>query len=162
MKNAILILFALIVLGGAWLWLRKPMSVTTVDTSIPVTTNSDTPTTVVDPTKVTDGSIVIDLPLANATVTSPIAVSGRARGNWFFEASAPVTIIDANGKTLGQGQIRATGDWMTTEYVPFTGSISYTLGTSSSTAGYILFMNDNPSGDPARSVSVRVPVRFKK
>jgi len=95
-------------------------------------------------------------------VTSPVVLSGRARGNWFSEAVAPVTVIDANGKTIGQAQIRATGDWMTTEYVPFTGSVSYTLGSSTTTTGYLLFMNDNPSGDPARSVSVRVPVNFKK
>ncbi|CAN5141541.1 hypothetical protein BH11PAT3_BH11PAT3_2700 [soil metagenome] len=161
MKNAVLILFALIVLGGAWLLLRKPTSVTQVYTT-PVNTNINPAPTTIDPSLVTDGSIVIDLPLANATGTSPIAVSGRARGNWFFEASAPVTVIDSNGKTIGQAQIRATGDWMTTEYVPFTGSVSYTLGTSTTTSGYLLFMNDNPSGDPTRSVSVRVPIKFKR
>jgi hypothetical protein len=48
---------------------------------------------------------------------------------------------------------------MTSEFVPFTGSVSYTLPSgATSTEGFVVFMNDNPSGDPARDLTVRVPV----
>ncbi len=156
MKNIILIVLGLVVLAGAWFLIRKPSSAPSVDYTV---VNNNTTTTTND-SGLTEGSISIDEPKANATTTSPITLSGRARGNWFFEASAPVSVIDVSGKTLGTGHITATGDWMTTDYVPFTGSLTYTAGTS--TEGYLLFMNDNPSGDPSKSVSVRIPVHIKK
>ena len=156
MKNIILIILGLVVIGGAWFLIRKPSTAPSVDYTV-INNDSNTPT---GTATLSEGSISIDEPKANATTTSPITLSGRARGNWFFEASAPVSVIDVSGKTLGSGHITATGDWMTTDYVPFTGSLAYTAGTS--TEGYLLFMNDNPSGDPSRSVSVRVPIHLKK
>ncbi|MDB5266249.1 MAG: hypothetical protein JWN89_64 [Parcubacteria group bacterium] len=161
MKNLILIILALVVIAGAWLLIRKPSVTTPVDTTVVnVGGSSQTPGNTT-PT-VTGTSIIVTTPAAGATTTSPISLSGNAQGSWFFEASAPVLIMDAAGKTLGQGTIHATGDWMTTAYVPFTGSVAYTLPVGTTTEGFVIFMNDNPSGDPARSVSIRVPVHFKR
>ena len=167
MKNIILTILALVVLAGVWLYLRKPEDVQVSNNTNPVVTNTNNNAGTVtnpnpDDTKLTDGSIVVELPKANSTTTSPLTLTGRARGNWFFEATAPVRVIDANGKTLGQSTIRAIGDWQTTNYVPFTGTVSYTLPSGTSTEGYVLFMNDNPSGDPSRGVSYKVPVHFKR
>jgi len=153
MKNIIFVLIALIIIFGAWLLYKKPSVAPTIDYTT-VNNNSTTTTTT---TGLTEGSIAIDTPKANSTTTSPVALSGRARGNWFFEATAPVSLLDSTGKVLAQGVITATGDWMTTDYVPFTGSLTYTKPLATTT-GFVLFMNDNPSGDPARSVSVKVPV----
>lgn len=102
--------------------------------------------------------IVVTSPAVNAKISSPLTVTGKALGNWYFEASAPVLVYDSKGVLLGQGPLKAVGDWMTTNFVNFTGSITFTK--PSTTTGYVVFKNDNPSGDPARSKYLVVPVSF--
>src|SRR6185436_1582043 len=46
--------------------------------------------------------IIVDTPKAGDKVKSPLVVKGKARGNWYFEASFPVRIEDKNGKVLIQ------------------------------------------------------------
>ena len=103
--------------------------------------------------------VVLDKPQYGDLVTSPMTVSGRARGFWFFEASMPATLKDENGKVLFQGPIQADGDWMTTDYVPFQQAIPFDPGTAQ--YGVLIISKDNPSGDPTKDASVAVPVRFK-
>src|SRR6185436_9671606 len=54
-----------------------------------------------------------------------VEVSGMARGNWYFEASFPVEVVDADGTSLGKGPVQAKEDWMTTNYVPFQGTVTF-------------------------------------
>lgn len=49
------------------------------------------------PPNAADPSVIIDLPAAGATVTSPVTVSGKAR---VFEANVRITIYDQNGNIL--------------------------------------------------------------
>ncbi len=106
----------------------------------------------------TVADIVVYLPKSGDKISSPLSVSGTALGNWYFEATAPVKVLDENGRVIGQGHIDAQGDWMSTTSVPFIGSI--TFDASSTKNGTVVFMNDNPSGDPARQKSLSVPVQF--
>ncbi len=105
-------------------------------------------------------NIVIYSPLESSVISSPLRVSGQARGSWFFEASAPIEVLDENGVSIGQKYITAEGDWMTTGFVPFTGEVSFVVpdGVSS---GFVLFKKDNPSGESKFDESVSVPVRFR-
>lgn len=103
--------------------------------------------------------ISIDSPQPGASITSPVSISGKARGTWYFEASFPIQITDAQGTVLAQVPMQATGDWMTTEFVPFTGSVEF--ATPTTTTGFIIFKNDNPSGLPENEKSVSLPVRFQ-
>ncbi len=102
--------------------------------------------------------IVADSPQPNATVSSPIRISGKARGNWFFEASFPARVFDANGNQLGVVAIQATGDWMTTEFVEFEGSLPYSMPTSQT--GILVLEKDNPSDLREFDDSIVIPVRF--
>ena len=101
--------------------------------------------------------IVIDTPAINQKISSPVTVSGRARGSWFFEASFPIKLVDAEGKILGTAIAQAQGDWMTTEFVPFTALLAYTapVGTDN---GQLIFQRDNPSGLPENEDDMRMPV----
>ena len=102
--------------------------------------------------------IVVTSPIAGQAVGTPISLAGQARGDWFFEAVAPVRLVDSLGKTLAEGQIHSLSDWMTTDFVPFEGSLDWSATTTATTTGYLIFQNDNPSGDPALSKSVRLEV----
>lgn len=105
--------------------------------------------------------VSVSRPVGNATVTSPIELSGAAPGNWFFEASAPVVVVDWEGRIIGESFITAEGDWMTTELVPFSGTVNYDLAsTSPYTRGAIIFQRANPSGLPENDAAEEIPVNL--
>lgn len=103
--------------------------------------------------------IAITNPGPNAVVKSPLTISGSAVGNWYFEASFPVVITDGEGLILGEAAARALGDWMTTSSVPFTATLDFSAPKTPN--GFLIFKNDNPSGNPALQRSIEIPVRFR-
>lgn len=109
-----------------------------------------------DPVK-TD-RIIITSPLPHALIQSPLVVQGKAWGMWYFEASFPVRILDANGMELAVVPAQAQGEWMTTEFVPFKATVVFE--TPMTTTGTVVFEKDNPSGLPEYADAVSVPVRF--
>lgn len=106
--------------------------------------------------------INVNLPKAYGRISSPINISGQARGYWFFEASFPVEIHDAEGKILGQGIAQANppagGDWMTEDFVPFSLSLEFLEPETEN--GFIIFKKDNPSGLPDKDDFLSWPVFF--
>ncbi|MEI8124032.1 MAG: Gmad2 immunoglobulin-like domain-containing protein [bacterium] len=105
----------------------------------------------------TDVQIVVSYPEDNQEVLSPIKISGKARGNWFFEGSFPIQLVDANGNILGTSIATSSEDWMTTEFINFNSEMSFEKSTSTRRAVLVL-KKDNPSGisDFDQSVFVRV------
>lgn len=103
--------------------------------------------------------ITADSPKPNDLVKSPFLIRGQARGNWYFEATFPAQLYDRNGKLLGQKPIRAQGDWMTENFVPFEEQFEFTDPTVDT--GYLLLKKDNPSGLPELDNELRIPVRFE-
>lgn len=163
----ILSLLAILILaGGLWAAFRTPKS-PTIPYVIPEN-NIDEDSTSSTPNEEGSGDseevngitnlIEIDAPQANAQISSPVTVSGKARGPWYFEASFPVQILDANGKQLGQAPVQAKGEWMTEEFVPFEGKVTFSKPTTQT--GFVVFHKDNPSGLPESEQEIRVPVRF--
>ncbi|MEX0916896.1 MAG: Gmad2 immunoglobulin-like domain-containing protein [Candidatus Spechtbacterales bacterium] len=102
--------------------------------------------------------IRVDSPRPNEIVGSPLAITGMARGPWFFEASFPVRLLDENGDELASGIATADGEWMTEEFVPFTAELEFLL--SGNGKGTLILEKDNPSGLPENDDSLVVPVRF--
>lgn len=102
--------------------------------------------------------INIDLPKAFSRISSPVNISGQARGYWFFEASFPVEIRDAEGKLLAQGIAQADQDWMTEDFVPFSLSLEFLKPETKN--GFIIFKKDNPSGLPDKDDYLSWPVFF--
>lgn len=111
------------------------------------------------PVLVADDRIRIAAPLANSVVVSPLAVSGEARGTWYFEASFPLALLDADRAVVVEWYAQAQGEWMTEDSVPFSGTLEFTAPASDT--GYLVFKKDNPSGLPEHDASVEVPVRFR-
>ncbi len=110
------------------------------------------------------GKIVVSSPLPESTVSgSPITITGRAVGNWFFEASAPVDVVNWDGLIIGQGYVTVDAgyDWMTTDLVPFTGTVSYDASLLAPyNYGWIIMKKDNPSGEPALDESLEFKILF--
>jgi hypothetical protein len=102
--------------------------------------------------------IQVNSPRPGATIYSPLTVSGRARGFWYFEASFPIEVQDENGNTLAQVPAQAQGEWMTEEFVPFEVIIPFT--TPSSGTGQLILHKDNPSGLPENEDALIIPIIF--
>jgi hypothetical protein len=146
MKNALLILGLVLLLSAAAIFGRS------------LTGKS----VVVSPTPTPDPMIVIDQPQPGAQITSPLKVTGRARGTWFFEASFPVILTDWDGKIIASVPAQAKGDWMTTDFVAFEATLTYSNpGAVVSSRGALILKKDNPSGLPANEDSREIPVFFK-
>ncbi len=102
--------------------------------------------------------IVIDQPMSNSKVISPLQISGKAKGSWFFEASFPIKLLDATGNVIATGHAEATSDWMTADFVNFKSTLAF---TTTSTTGSLEFSKDNPSGLPENDQTFFVPIKFK-
>ena len=118
------------------------------------------------PTSSTTSSDLIRVvsPQSGATISSPVTITGEARGTWYFEASFPIVIVDWDGKIIGTGHAQANGDWMTTEFVPFTATVTFDKPADAgpqSVRGAIILHNDNESGQASTSKSIEIPVVFE-
>ncbi len=110
-----------------------------------------------------EDKIIITAPAKDSVIASPVAVSGKCRGWWFFEGDFPVDIYDDNGKLLGQHYASFSPsypeeEWMTENFVNFSGSIKFSKPTADT--GYILFKKDNPSDQRELDESFKLPVKF--
>ena len=95
------------------------------------------------------------------TLTPGYVVKGSVPGNWFFEATAPYVVVNWDGLIIGEGFIQATGEWMTTDPVPFVGGVAYELDSSTgNTRGVIIFNKANASGLFENDQSVEIPVEL--
>ncbi len=106
--------------------------------------------------------IVINFPQRDTVISSPITISGKARGYWFFEASFPISIVDWDGRIIGEGIATAQDEWMTEAFVPFTATITFNVPSDTPyRRGTIILQKDNPSGLPEHDNALEIPVTFK-
>ena len=92
---------------------------------------------------------------------SPLTLKGEARGYWYFEASFPVRLVDANGNDvpLDPPYVMTANEWMTENFVAFTTTHAFTAPAADT--GTLILMKDNPSGLPEHDDELRVPIRFR-
>jgi len=119
--------------------------------------------------------IRVELPGPMTTITSPLTVSGQARGQWFFEATFPVTLTNWDGLIIAEGYAEAVLDpndpdstWMTTEFVEFEGTLEFENPSFAdveddhfSKRGYLIFRRSNPSDLPENDNALEIPVYFE-
>jgi hypothetical protein len=100
-------------------------------------------------------------PRPNQVIASPLTISGEARGYWFFEASFPIRLLDANGIEipLTPGYIMTAAEWMTNDFVPFEAPVEFEAPATKT--GTLLLQKDNPSGLPEHDDMLEIPVRFQ-
>ncbi|HEY4518070.1 MAG TPA: Gmad2 immunoglobulin-like domain-containing protein [Candidatus Paceibacterota bacterium] len=140
MKNALLIIvvLALIAIAGAAAKFAKPG---TPD----VDNKSDL--------------IRVTSPLPNSEVKSPLVITGKARGTWFFEASFPIVMVDWDGRIIGEGHAEAKENWMTQDFVPFEATLTFNVDSNAySNRGALILKKDNPSGLPEHDDAIEIPV----
>lgn len=101
-------------------------------------------------------NIKVSSPLPGQVISSPLTVSGEARGMWYFEATFPVSLLDEDGEVIFESFIEADGEWMTENFVPF--EKEFTFSAPAGTKATLVLMRSNASGLPEHDASVSVPV----
>lgn len=137
-----IIILILIVTGGIWLY----YSVRNFEQETP-------------PPEDKSNLIRVNYPQPNQEVTSPLIVTGEARGTWYFEASFPVKLLNKNGNVITQTPAQAQGEWMTEDFVPF--SVEIIFNVSETQNGTLVLEKDNPSGLPENADELRIPLILK-
>ncbi len=104
--------------------------------------------------------VVVETPLPESRISSPLTIRGKARGNWFFEASFPVILTNWDGLIIAEGHAQADGEWMTTDFVPFTATLNFEKPNYGE-RGALILKKDNPSGLPEHDDAFEMTVFFK-
>ncbi len=146
--SGILIVLFFVILGLTWALFVIPAPATP-----PITATSTPPTST--STQPLSARVVVTSPTSGATVAKTFVVTGKAPGPWYFEASFPIKIVDANNNFIGQGIAQAQSDWMVVGDVSFTAAVTTTGYTGPAT---LVLMRDNPSGMPENDDSVSIPI----
>ena len=110
-----------------------------------------TPALTPNPAAFNSENVRVFSPVPGATVAKQFTVLGEARGSWFFEASFPIKVVDANNNQVGTGIAMTADNWMTTEFVPFSAQVTVENYSGPAT---IVLLKDNPSGLPELEDSV--------
>ncbi len=107
--------------------------------------------------------IVVDNLAAGDTISSPLIITGRARGYWFFEASFPIIVVDWDGRIVAEGYAQTSSDWMTEDFVPFIATIEFATPEAIGliNRGAIILHRDNPSDLRENDAALEIPVRFE-
>ncbi len=103
--------------------------------------------------------IQLSNPRPNQVISTPLTITGQARGNWFFEATFPIQLVNWDGLIIADGYATAQGDWMTTEFVPFTATLTFEYPTVYD-RGALILQKSNASGLPEYDDALEIPVRF--
>ncbi|HEY4496744.1 MAG TPA: Gmad2 immunoglobulin-like domain-containing protein [Candidatus Paceibacterota bacterium] len=126
----------------------------------------------------TPGALVrVDYPKHGDVITNPLIVTGEARGNWYFEATFPVALVNWDGLIIAEWYAEAQLDpndpestWMTTDFVPFRAELKFenpsfqegSVENDFSRNGYLIISKSNASGLSEHDSSIEIPVRFEK
>ena len=102
--------------------------------------------------------ITISSPRPNDTISSPATITGKARGNWFFEGEFSLYLDDVENNLIGQANAKADGDWLTEDFVNFTATLTFPEPAYG--PGKLYFNKNNASDDPELDDYLVMPVDF--
>jgi hypothetical protein len=125
-----------------------PSHNTTVEEEVPIVTEPDM-----------SDLIVVESLTSGDTISSPLTITGKARGYWYFEATFPIVLTNWDGLIIAQGYATADGEWMTEDFVLFTATLEFEKPAYGDN-GFLILQRDNPSGLPENDAAIEIPVKF--
>lgn len=141
----IIVAIILVLIGLAFDWGRREAI---APSDIGISTSTD------------DLPIVVSYPKDNQEVKSPLKISGKARGIWFFEGSFPIDLVDSNGEIIASSIATSSEGWMTEDFIDFSSTIVFEKPTST-TRALLVLKKDNPSDNPDLDQSIFIPLILK-
>lgn len=165
MTNKILwmfLIFSIVIIGVlAWLLIATPVQAPTIPNGSTTENGTGTPSPsgTYDPNAPLNQRVFVTSPEPGTTVGKTFQVKGEAPGNWYFEASFPVKVIDPQGNTLANSYGQAQSEWMTTDQVPFIAEVK--IEKAYTGPATVIIMKDNPSGLPEHDDSIDFQIVIK-
>ena len=151
MKHKLIIICIILLVVGGVAYLFWQVHKTLRGSDGPVQNSTITP--------VSNNSDIIDLSLVqDQVITSPLTITGKAKGSWYFEASFPIWLLDANGKELARAPAQSQSEWMTEDFVPF--KLTLNFAKPSTATGTLIFHNDNESDRRDLDKEFKLPIKF--
>ncbi len=107
---------------------------------------------------VSEKGVVLYLKDVNSgdTVNLGESITGEITGSWYFEGEFPVRILNENMEILGTLHAKTSGDWMTTELVPFEFVLNADIEQKTNIV--LRFEKSNPSGLQENDDYIDVPL----
>lgn len=143
----------LVIVALAWAMIAPPQWLA-LDTKQPTSQGNVSNSENANPTTLA-GRVSVITPKPNSHVAKYFSVTGKAPGNWYFEASFPVEVQKLDGEVIAQVPAQALTDWMTTDDVAFKADIKV---SGYSGPAKLVLKRDNPSGLPQYEESISVPI----
>jgi hypothetical protein len=100
--------------------------------------------------------VIVSAPKPYQQVCSPLTVKGKAKSAWFFEGVFPLRLLDEHCHEITSSQAKALGPWTTGNFVPFEGTLEFTV--TKPTKAILILQNDNPSGLPENARKKEIPL----
>lgn len=107
--------------------------------------------------------IIVESPRPTQRISSPLKVTGKARGSWYFEANFSMELFsgeEGSEVKIGSSVATAQGEWMTEEFVPFEADLTFSKPTSK--VGKLVIRNANPSGLEENDKLLYIPLVFEE
>ncbi len=114
------------------------------------------------PAVTTVEGLTVTAPVAGQAISSPLLISGLVNGQGWtgFEGQVgTVRLVDGSGKELGLAILTATTEW-TQLPTQFKTSLEFTPPAGGGN-GFLVFRNENASGEPERDREYKLPITFK-
>lgn len=146
----VVLLFLILIIGAVLLFTYSPT---------PENGDEVTPPPVSETVMTYKGELMVDWRDDIIIDSSPLVITGKARGTWFFEGDFPVKLFDGTGNLLTAVPAQAQDEWMTEDFVPFKAELEFELPLTDT--GILVLEKDNPSGLPEHADEFQIPVRFK-
>jgi hypothetical protein len=124
-----------------------------------VTEDGQTFSQEIDPQPDMSKEIQVTNPTTNQLIEKTLVVSGNISGTWLFEGQSSMKLYDTNNNVVAEGIITTTSDWMTTNLVPFTGTLNFDQPDPQK--GKLVIENANPSGLEENKKEFEVSIYFK-
>ena len=158
----IIILLLVVIAILSWVVFAKPVVTPVTPVTITPSPTNPVPVTTTPPSPSPaplHSKIQVTYPKANTSVPKKFTITGKAPGNWFFEASAPYMIRIEDGSKVAQGTLQTIGNWQTTNLVDFKADV--VVNPAFSGQATLVLMKDNPSGLPENDDSLEIPITIQ-
>ncbi len=100
----------------------------------------------------------LSAPEADAMVTSPLIVRGKASKSWFWDGSLPIQLVDFNGAVIAEGRATIVGPDKDSDYPDFEGVLEFEqTGVQDAE---VVIKKDNPSHLLSHDAELRSRVKF--
>ncbi|GAM98642.1 hypothetical protein U91I_02277 [alpha proteobacterium U9-1i] len=97
----------------------------------------------------------VEAPIADARVTSPLAVTGLAPGNWYFENQFPVRLVGADGAVLAEAPAHPRVSWTDPGDKVFDATLNFSV--TADTPATLVLQEDMPGeGETPRETRIEL------